>query len=93
MGGIFSPGLNNSTMTTKSKDLHLLLAKTIVAQKTLDNRRRACVREINGRCRALRLVTDALAVHDLEETELPLTGTDSISPAIMQLIEAPLEGL
>jgi hypothetical protein len=78
---------------SKTSDLHHLLAQTILAQKALDNRRRACTREINGRCRALRLVTDSLAVHDLEETALPLTGTDSISPAIMQLIEAPLEGL
>ena len=50
-----------TTMSTKSKDLHLLLAKTIVAQKTLGTRRRAVVRELNARCRALSLVSDALA--------------------------------
>ena len=80
-------------MSTKSKDLHLLLAKTIVSQKTLGTRRRAGVRELNARCRALSLVSDALASHDLDGTALPLDGADSLKPEVLSLIENPLEGL
>jgi hypothetical protein len=80
-------------MSTKTKDLSHLLAQTIVAQKALDTRRRAIVRELNGRHRALALVSDALASHDLEGTALPLDGADSLKPEVLSLIENPLAGL
>jgi hypothetical protein len=70
-----------------------LLARAIIARCSLDAHRRDVCKQIGSRTRALGLAIDAIASHDVDGTELPLEGTDSLSPDILRLIDNPKAGL
>ena len=78
-------------MPTKTND-HLL-ARALIARNALASHRRDLCKQIGGRTRSLDLALDSIATHDLAGEELPLSGTDSLSPDLMRLVDDPCAGL
>lgn len=74
------------------KDPHLL-SRALIARNALDSHRRDLCKQINGRIRSLNLALDSIATHDMAGTELPLEGTDALSPDLLKLIDNPTQGL